>query len=176
MARTRIDHILGEISDANELAALDISASAIFDKVARLAAHLADRSEARVVLVLRDQYFSIGQHGDSGWFSNTWGRSVDLKIFPPLLDIPDGDAFFGVQTERVFIDGKEFKPSCMTFVGLGTDGARYGALLVFDFEKKGALSPEVKDELMLVGKLVSHLIEVNSSIRMLKRDLDQLLD
>ena len=176
MAPTRIDQILGEISDAKDLKALDISAGAIFDKVAKLAAHLADRAEACIVLVLRDRYFPIGRHGDSGWFKKIQAPSRDINSLPSLLDVPDGDAFFGIEGEHIYDDGKEFKPSSMTFVALGSEGARFGALLVFDFEKKGALSPEVKDELMLVGQLVSHLIEVNSSMRMLKMDLDQLLD
>lgn len=175
MVRGRFHKVLGQLDDEADLANLAISPSPIFDKLAKLACHLASRSDARVVLNLRDKQVAIGSHGDPDWIARNVPFARDGRQYPAFVDIPDGEACFGLQVEPVVLGGEAFAPSCLCLVALGTESARYGSIVVFDFEKKGELPVEVQQELLLLGQLVSHLIEVTSSLNILKMDLDLLL-
>ncbi|WIV50529.1 hypothetical protein QQG91_12760 [Marivivens sp. LCG002] len=173
--RDSFHQVLGQLEDEADLANLAMSPSPIFDKLAKLACHLASRSDARVFLNLRDKQVAIGSHGDPDWIARNAPIAQDGRQYPAFVDIPDGENYFGSQVEPVVVDGEVFAPSCLCLVGLGAEGARYGSIVVFDFEKKGAIPYEVQQELLLLGRLVSHLIEVSSSLNILKMDLDRLL-
>ena len=175
MVTRKFHEVLGQLDDAADLANLAISPSPIFDKLAKLACHLTSRSDARVLLNLRDRQVAIGSHGDPDWIARNISFARDGRQYPAFVDVPNGESYFGAQVDPIVVDGEVFAPSCLCLVALGAEGERYGSIVVFDFEKKGELPVEVRSQFLLLGQLVSHLIEVTSSLNILKMDLDQLL-
>lgn len=175
MALSKIHSVLGEVTDADELARLQIMPSPIFDKIAKLAAHVTGRECARIVLNIKERQFAIGIYGEDGWSERTMPTDRDFSRDPKFMDIPDGSEFWGVVVKAQESEGRKFNPDRLSFVSLGPENGRFGSLIVYDFDKKGALSELAQQELMLVAKLASHLIQLKTSVQIMKLDLDNLL-
>ncbi len=175
MVLSKIHRVLGEVTDADELARLQILPSPIFDKIARLAADATGRECARVMVNLKDRQFTIGIYGEDGWSERTLPTDQDFSRAPKFVDVPVGSAYWDVVAKASEIDGRKFTPDRLSFVALGPENERFGSLIVYDFGKTGALSEVVQQQLMLVAKLASHLIQLATSLQLMKLDLDELL-